>query len=369
MPAPADIPRVAGFEHRVASHCESGSLRNLLAHAGVEASEPMVFGVGSGPAFYYLFFARGPSTLPLIGIRNPPGSILENVARLTGVEVRVGQPRSTDKALARAEALLREGTPVAASVEMFRMRYLPDFMRVHAPFHFVVLLGREGGRFAVSDPYHPEVALLEREDLVAAWATGARMARDNLMCHVGRVPKGAIDWRRASLKAIRRACRAMVLPRGVRNAFYFVGVEGMRTYARRVRDWPAWHRGVRLREGILFNAVAFEDQGTGGAAFRLMYGAFLQEVAELTGSRALGELAERLVAHGRRWRALSRRMVVLGRTIPMHDEAYEEWLWSRGAELRAGLAEVSEAFAGFADVEEAIFRDLDAEAARLLRAR
>ncbi len=361
------IPRVPGFEHRVASHCESGSLRNLLGHAGVEVSEAMVFGIGSGPAFYYLFFTKGPSTFPLVGIRNPPGSILRNVARLTGVEVRVEQPRTTSKALARAESLLLAGTPVAASVEMFRMRYLPDFMRVHAPFHFVVLLGREGERFAVSDPYHPEVAGLDREDLVEAWATGARMARDNLMCHVGRVP-AAIDWRRASLRAIRRTCRAMVLPPGVGSLFWFVGVEGMRTYARRIRDWPARHRGVRLREGILFNAVGFEDQGTGGAAFRLMYAAFLQEVADLARAPALAEIAERFVAHGRRWRGVSRRMVVLGRMVPMQEEAFDDWLRERGAELNAGLAEVSESFREFADVEEALFRALEAEAARLARA-
>ena len=66
---------IEAYRHQLASHCESGTVRNLFNHSGVDVSEAMVFGIGSGPAFYYLFFAKGPSGLPLVGVRNPPGQI------------------------------------------------------------------------------------------------------------------------------------------------------------------------------------------------------------------------------------------------------------------------------------------------------
>ncbi len=36
------------------NHCGSTALRNLLAHAGVELTEEMAFGLGAGACFYYV---------------------------------------------------------------------------------------------------------------------------------------------------------------------------------------------------------------------------------------------------------------------------------------------------------------------------
>jgi hypothetical protein len=348
---------VPNFEHLVGSHCESGTARNLLKHAGVDVSEPMAFGVGSGPAFYYLFFVKGPSRLPLIGLRNTPGGIIKNLGKRCGVDFFVKQFRTTRAAMAAADRLLDRGTPVAAQVEMFRMKYLPSHMRVHAPFHFIALAGRDGDRYSVSDPYHSTLNPLDRADLEAGWETNAPMAKDNLLVYVRRVP-GRIDWKRAARTAIRATCREMLIPRGIDRIFFFVGPAGIRTYAKAMRRWTKRYRGVELREGVLFNAVGFEDQGTGGGAFRLMYGAFLQEVADLFGSRALGEIADRCIEHGRTWRRASRRLVELARPIPMEDELYEDWFTSHGRELEQGLAELAGRFDGFAELETRLFGDL-----------
>ena len=46
------------FIHRTAAHCESGSTANLLFNYGIEASEPLVFGIGSGIFFGYFPFIK-----------------------------------------------------------------------------------------------------------------------------------------------------------------------------------------------------------------------------------------------------------------------------------------------------------------------
>lgn len=348
---------VDGFEHRLAIHCESGSLQNLLRHAGVEVSEAMIFGVGSGALFYYLFWAEGPARLPLVGVRTPPGDIWKNVQKLTGIELSIRQMPSVGAALTEADRLLAEGKPCTAMVDMFRMKYLPSFLRIHAPFHFIVLIGHEEGSYCVSDPYMPRLATLAREDLAVGWEPHAPMGKDNLLCHLVGVP-AEIDWKKAAITAIRRSCREMVLPPVVRQAMWFVGVQGMRTYAGKIRRWPERLRGVALRQAIFFSAIASEDQGTGGASFRLLYAAFLAEVARLCDSAPLGELAERFTAHGQDWRAVMRKLIVLGKTLPDDDAAYEAWLAEHGAGLREGLEEVAAGYERFADVEQALFTDL-----------
>jgi hypothetical protein len=355
---------IEGYRHEVASHCESGSIRNLLRFAGLTTSEPMVFGLGSGALFYYLFFVKGIGRWPLIGIRNTPGAIAKNVRKLCGVDLEMRQYPSAREGMAAADRLLDSGTPVAAVVDMFYMKYLPSFLRHHAPLHFIVLLGQDERSYAVSDPYFEQVATLDRVDFEAAWETHAPLAKDNLLVHVRSVPP-SVDWRRAALRAIRRTCNAMVLPPLVRRLFFFVGVEGMRKFAREMLRWPDRFQGRALREGIMFNALGFEDQGTGGAAFRLMYGEFLREVAELFQSAELHELSRRIITHGREWRAASRKLIVLARQIPLPEEEYTDWYATHGAAFRAGLAELSRTWLAFADTEQAFYRDLRRAAARL----
>jgi hypothetical protein len=348
---------ISSYRHEVASHCETGTIRNVLRHAGLEVSEPMIFGIGSGPAFYYLFFAKGPSGFPLIGIRNPPGAILKNLKKRCGIGFEVEKPRTTAAAMERADGLIDGGVPVAISVDMFYMEYLPAFLHVHAPFHFIALIGRGEEGYAVSDPYFEPVGTLDRSSLRAAWATHAPMAEDNLLAFVEQLP-AEIDWRKVSLEAMRKTCDGMILPPVVRSVFFFVGVTGMRTYARKMLDWPRRHRGSFLREGILFNAVGFEDQGTGGGAFRLMYGAFLQEVAGITGSRALEEKSEEMLEHGRAWRDISRKIIKLGKAVPVYDEEFDDWFVEGERFLDEGLAEVSARFLERADFEQRFFTEL-----------
>jgi hypothetical protein len=345
------------YQHHVSSHCESGSVRNLLLHAGLDISEAAVFGIGSGPTFYYLFFAKGPSGFPLVGVRNRPGMILKNVNRRLGVGFEMTKHRTTRDALGAANACLDAGEPVIACVDMFYMKYLPSFLRVHAPFHFIVLCGRDGDSYTVSDPYFKELAQLDVRDLSVAWSTGAPMAQDNLLCRLEGVPRD-IDWKQAVKVATRKTCKEMVLPPVIRGMLPFVGVQGMRTYAKSMTKWPRRYRGVRLREGILMSAVGFEDQGTGGGAFRLMYGAFLDEAGKRLSSSALSEFGAQMTAHGENWRETSRKLIRVGKLVPMQEEKYDAWAATGTPSLVEGLEEISKDFFCAADFEQEFFQRL-----------
>jgi hypothetical protein len=190
------------------------------------------------------------------------------------------------------------------------------------------------------------------------------MAKDNFLSYVKKLPK-TVNWKQAIKKAIRKTCNGMVLPPLANKLFSFVGVEGIRTYAKKIPSWPDQYRGVMLREGIMFNAVGFEEQGTGGGAFRLMYGAFLQEVSKLFDSLEFAELAEKIIEHGELWRGISRKLIRVGKRIPLDNEAFDDWYSANEASLREGLAEISQLFKERAVFEQEFFVDLKMAATRL----
>jgi predicted double-glycine peptidase len=348
------VGTIGSYRHQVAAHCETGSTRNVFAHAGLALSEPMVFGLGSGPAFFYLFFTKTEQRFPFLALRNEPGKVLENTVLLLGVDCFRHRFRTAREAMEAANRLIDEGTPVVACVDMFYMRYLPKFLHVHAPFHFVVLVGRDGDTYFVSDPYHEELGELKAEDLEIAWDTRAPFSKGNLLAYVRKAP-ASYDLKRIAVTAIKRTCRGMVLPPVVRKAFFFVGVEGMRTLARKIPRWSREYRGVVLREGVMLTAVGFEDQGTGGGAFRLMYGAFLQDLGAALGSPRIEELAAQMIAHGQTWRSLSGDFIALGRRVPLVEADFDDFWAANGTAFEAGLRDLGARFAALADFEEGFF--------------
>ena len=62
------------FIHRQSAHCESGAISSLLLHHGLNASEPLVFGIGAGIFFGYFPVIKIYGS-PFITYRNTPGRI------------------------------------------------------------------------------------------------------------------------------------------------------------------------------------------------------------------------------------------------------------------------------------------------------
>lgn len=355
---------VPDYTHSIAAHCESGSMRNLLNYGGADVSEQLVFGIGSGPFFAYLWFVKIMSSFPLVGLRNPPGDIVKSVAKDTGTTLFMRKYNTTDEAFRKANEMIDSGRPIAACVDMFYMKYLPSFMQVHAPVHFIVLIGREDDTYAVSDAYFEKVGALEAKDLRLAWATHAPMAPSNLLYYLKEVPD-RIDWKRAVIKGINRTANRMLMLPVVRNIFGFIGVEGINMFSRRIRTWPYRFQGRALREGLCFMAAVFEENGTGGGAFRMMYGGFLQEVAEMFNSDEITELGGQMIENGGQWREASRALIRLGKKIPPHNGEYPDWFAENESMLTESMQEISVLYRERAAFEKKFFKNLKKAVSRL----
>lgn len=282
------------FEHRHAGHCESGVTSALLRHAGLEISEPMTLGLSSGITFaHFPFFKIG--GLPLTSYRMPPGAIYKGLARALGFRLHREKFRDAAAGMQALDAHLAAGRAVGLQSSVFWLPYFPPAMRFHFNAHNLIVYGRDGDDYLVSDPVFEHAQRCAAGDLAKARFVKGALAPKGLLYYPERVP-AAIDYARAVPRAIRKTVNMML-----RTPLPIVGVRAIRSLARRLERLGAGDpRYARLYVGQIVRMQ--EEIGTGGGGFRFMYAAFLQEAAERLGSEVLREASARMTATGDAWR-------------------------------------------------------------------
>lgn len=285
------------YVHRHAAHCESGVASGLLRHAGIEVTEATAFGLSAALAFAFIPFVRI-NGLPLFAYRMPPGAVVRGVCKAFGLRMRSRRFRNDEQGRRGLDAWLAEGTPVGAQVGVFWLPYFPPAMRFHYNAHNLVVCGRDGEDYLVSDPVGEKTVRCDVAALTRARFSRGPLAPKGLIYRIessGQTLPSPAFW----LKAIRRNARRMLAPIG------YVGVNGIGTVARRLERLPV-HESRSLQ--WIGHLVRMQEEiGTGGAGFRFMYAAFLQEAAERTGRVVLAMHAQSMIDIGDAWRAFALR--------------------------------------------------------------
>ncbi len=308
------------FVHAHASHCESGVMSSLLRHHGLPVSEAMAFGLASAVAFAYLPCIRI-NGLPLIAYRMPPRAIVKGLHRQLGLGMRFETFRLPEHGMARLDALLDAGELVGLQASVFWLPYFPPDLRFHFNAHNLLVYGREGDDYLISDPVAEAPVRCARADLQRARFAKGVLAPKGLLYYATRAPAEP-DWARLGRSSLARTARIMLhapLP--------MIGVRGIRLLARSVERLPLGD-GAQAARLYIGNIVRMQEEiGTGGGGFRFMYASFLQELAAKTGYATLDALSARLVEVGDRWRefALAAARMIRGRD-PLAPPALAERL-------------------------------------------
>lgn len=304
------------YKHNMAAHCETGSIAGLLNNAGIEISEPMVFGIAGGIFFGYLETRDLP--FPLIVTRSKPGDIRKYITKRIGVTFKKATFRNEAKAQESLDVALAQNIPVAVQLDMFYMEYIPSHMRIHFNGHFVVITKKEGDIYTVSDCYYPSLTQVDEKQLTRGRFAKGNLAPKGLMYYPVTIPQN-IDLKENIIKGIRQACKNMIkLP------IPFIGVKGIRRFAKKVVDWPKITRDdMHLSHQVMMINETLEERGTGGAGFRFMYASFLQEAAGILGNNNMKEMSKEMMAIGDRWREVS---LFSARMAKNHDFGNEKFL-------------------------------------------
>jgi len=329
---------VSSFQHIHAAHCESGVTAALFTDLGHPLSEPMVFGIGGGVFFGHFSIVRVMG-VPLTTFRSFPGGIFKNACARLGIRCRRERFWSPRAGMRRLDDLLEQGQRVGLQVNIFWLPYIPRPMRVHFNGHNLVVLEKRGTAYLISDPVMEEVRECPADRLVRArFSGGNRYLSRGLLYTPTRVPD-TLELRTAIRKGLRQSCDHMLrIPRPLP----WMGVRGVGHLADQIAAWPS-RQGEETARAWLAGVVRMQEEiGTGGAGFRYLFAAFLQEAAETLGWSALAPLSEQATQVGDAWRGFALHASRRARNKPDRS-------WDQLAEM---VREIGQA-------ERALFEALD----------
>jgi len=305
------------FEHRMAAHCETGTVTALLNHAGLKISEPMVFGIAGGIFFGYLKSADLP--FPMFILRSRPGDIRKKIGKRLGVKFREQTFRSPREGEAALEAAIRSGHPTAVQVDFFYMDYMPEWQRVHINAHYIVVFGVNGESYMVSDSYYKQKSVLSKQKMNIARFAGGTMAPKGNMFYPTDVP-GDVSLEKPIITGIKKAAFNMT-----RLPIPFLGVKGIRKFAEKVVEWPSLARDIEdLSDRVMKINIFLEDQGTGGGGFRYMYATFLQQAAGIVKDGRLESMSKEMMQIGDKWRNISYFAAKIGKNRDLGPDRLKE---------------------------------------------
>lgn len=281
------------FAHNQSAHCESGVISALLTHSGLPISEPMAFGLANALAFAYIPLVRI-SGQPLIAYRLPPKFIIKTLCKRLGVKVsfqKFGNPMRGAEAL---DAAISEGKLVGLQTSVYYLPYFLEEMRFHFNAHNLLVYGKEGDNYQISDPvFEAPVTVASRHLNKARFARGP-LAPKGLMYSIESVPT-QVDYARLIPEAIAKNCKIMTgapLP--------IIGIRGVRHLARKIAGLKGSAKEQQLFLGHIVRMQ--EEIGTGGAGFRFIYASFLKESAGILQDDALAQAAQMMTDAGDQWR-------------------------------------------------------------------
>ncbi|MEI6122542.1 MAG: BtrH N-terminal domain-containing protein [Bacteroidota bacterium] len=327
---------VIPFEHKMSAHCETGTLHSQLSFHGLELSESMIFGIGSGIFFGY--FNNKRFAFPTFIVRNKPGQIRKNLTKRLGIKFTTETFKTAQQAQNKLDILLEKGIPPATQVDFFFMDYLPQYLRVHINVHFINVVGKTKDNYLISDCYYPKIVELSGKSLEKGRFAGGSMAPKGFLFYPSYIPK-EFDLEKAIRKGIKKACFNML-----KIPIPFLGIKGMRKFATHITEWPKLAMDTEdLSHQVSKINILLEDQGTGGAGFRFMYATFLKQAAEIIKKPELIDFSKRMMENGDKWREISLMAARMGRNRDLSVEK---------------LKEVGDLIRERADVEELFFKEL-----------
>ena len=296
------------FEHKHFAHCESGVVSSLLTHHGLSLSEPMVFGLAGGITFAYLPFIKI-NGMPLMSYRMPPRSIIRGVQRRLGIRFQTKTYRDREEAQADLNRFIRDGQAVGLQTSVYWLPYFPPEMRFQFNAHNLIVFGRGGDEFLISDPVFEQVVKIMPEDLQNARFARGMLAPKGYLYYPVFIPP-TIDLRAAIRKSIGKTTKMML------HGPVIFGVRGIYFMAKRIEEMGR-RKDPRYVKLILGHIVRMQEEiGTGGGGFRFIYAAFLQEASDLLQQPLLSEASVKMTEAGDLWRqfALACARVIKGKT-------------------------------------------------------
>jgi len=286
------------FEHLQSAHCENGVTRSLLKDVGIDQiTEPLAFGIGSGLFFCYIPLLKI-NNGPVIAFRPMPGLIFKRTCKALGIPVIRKKFGSRDEAAAFLDECLEGGHPVGCQVGVYYLSYFPKEYRFHFNAHNLIVYGKEGDNYLISDP------VMENETTLSSYELErVRFAKGHL------APKGQIYYPQMGAKITDVQIKKAIVSGIKKNVNEMLnipipvaGIRAIKFTGNRIKKWRD-KLGVKNAGSYLAQLVRMQEEiGTGGGGFRYIYAAFLQEAYAYHPIDELMNISQTFTESGDLWR-------------------------------------------------------------------
>ncbi|MFD8866675.1 BtrH N-terminal domain-containing protein [Streptomyces sp. NPDC059590] len=260
---------VIDIDARGTQHCETTALGVLLRHQGLDLSEPMLFGLGSGLSFIY--WDSKNMGFPFLGGRVKPFDLTRNLATTLGLELLVQETTSPRRAWENVVALIDAGHPVGLQLDSYHLDYFGS--KVHFGGHVVAMYGYDDrDAYLVDTDQQGGAVSTSLASLAEARAARGPMAAKHRSFTLT-APGNPPSPQDRIVPAI-TACADAFLNPPIAN----LGHRGIEKAGKLVRTWL--QRTDAPQRDLPQAALLMEKAGTGGALFRNLYRDFLAECSQ-----------------------------------------------------------------------------------------
>ncbi len=313
------------FSHQKGNHCGSTSLRDILHYHENQVSEALAFGLASGLGFIYF---------PEMKLLNGRSMGFEgDFFQLQGQPINWAGGWNPE-AMAQVLAL---DQPILVLSDIY---YLPYYDDTHFPGHSLVVVGidLENQTVQVADVIADQLQEIPLSALKAAMEIEFP-GMVNPYNWAGIAPFPLRRDRATLVQAILRVSQRML-----KSEFLIEGTKAMRVLA---QDLPSWPEGQDWAQAARFAYQTIEKRGTGGGAFRLMYGDFLREATEVVPELRSIRAPERMQQAGESWREVA----LILKSVSLEQDP-------------RGFSRAAAKVASITDLEEGLYLDLGGILAR-----
>lgn len=306
---------IENFPNQRRLHCETGAFVSMLEYYGLEMSEAMAFGMGSGLYFLYTPYIK------IMGMTYPifralPFSIVRSISKqlnLSYHEMKFG--KDVDKATATLDALVEKKIPVGVSVDGGGLSYFARMSQLNASIqgglhmngHIICIVGKEDSTYYIADtdfrlPNDNYVTLDEKTMREIRFAPGFATPH-GLLFYFDSMPKDVLAPEKMKPAIIAGMKKTVHNILGI--PFRYFGPKGIHYLAKDIKTWEQKYPEKKIDNLMLWFYRFIERAGTGGAAYRYLYADFLKEAAELFQNKVLDDSSAIIKQAADGWRQFS----------------------------------------------------------------
>jgi hypothetical protein len=303
-------------------HCESSAILNALHYLGYEMNEAIVAGGGGAPSFIYQQGNAG--NFPFLGGRT--GRLREVFFKGAGIQWHLEYPKDPSHPWESIVKILKKGIPVILRVDMQYLPYLfsgqygPPYMSFG--WHMITLFGVDIRKKIayVSDTGLESLQEIKLEDLEKA-----RFSKSKIFPPHGeyywvekRPVDYRLDWKILTLNAINEVVHNMeqVDPPPIPGFKGVVGLSGLKNLGNEIMNIEKNIQNPFLLPMVFgFFHGCIETNGTGGAAFRVLFRDFLKEAGKKVKGIDTSEALTAANAAIEAWHDLAKGFKLVGEKI------------------------------------------------------